>query len=130
MKDPDQDRRSFTRIPFHTQAEIRTGSRIIRSSNGIDVSMNGMRMETPDAVPAEGAPCSVTITLRAAEEQVRIEAQGHIVRSRGGTMAVRFNEIDLDSYTHLRQLILSNTDEPERAEREFNAHWGIRKPLA
>jgi hypothetical protein len=51
-----------------------------------------------------------------------------VIRSAPGSLAVSFTELELDSYDHLRRLIMNNTDEPERAEREFLSHWGIRRP--
>ena len=122
------DRRGFIRVPFNTDAEIQAANQVFRSTNGIDVSMSGLRLFTKDTLPEEGTPCHVKITLRAFENQVFIEAKGKVIRSEPGSIAVRFTELDLDSYHHLKQLILNNTDEPEKAEREFSAHWGIRRP--
>jgi len=42
---------------------------------------------------------------------------------------VKFIDLDLDSYQHLRQLILNNAEDPGRAELEFIAQWGTRKLL-
>ncbi len=44
------------------------------------------------------------------------------------SLAVEFTELDPDSYNHLRRLILSNAKDPEKAEQEFESHWGIRRP--
>lgn len=128
MADRPRDRRGFTRIPFHTEAEVRVGDQVHRSSDGIDVSMSGLRITTAGPPPAEGALCNVKITLKASENWLLIEAKGAVIRSEPGDVAVRFTELDLDSYQHLKQLILNNTDEPERVEQEFSAHWGIRGP--
>jgi hypothetical protein len=88
--------------------------------------MNGLRMTTKEDVPPEGTFCEIEIVLAEAPEPVIIEASGSIVRSLPGTLAVHFSEVDVDSYEHLRQLILNNAEDPERAEKEFGAHWGIR----
>jgi hypothetical protein len=128
MAEQPKDRRGFIRIPFNTDAEIQAGEQVLRSQNGIDISMSGLRITTGDAVPAEGTPCAVKITLKSFVNSLSIEAKGKIIRSAAGTLAVQFTELDLDSYHHLRQLILNNTQEPEKAEQEFNAHWGIRPP--
>lgn len=129
MENQHQDRRGFTRIPFHTEVEVRAGSSIARSKDGFDVSMSGLSLavESVDAaVFAPGVPCEIRILLSASAEQVPIEARGVIIRSEPGNLAVEFSELDLDSYQHLRLLILNNTAEPEKAEREFASHWGIK----
>lgn len=121
------ERRDFIRIPFMTEAVVRAGALVVRATGGIDVSMNGLRISTEDAVPAENTPCEAQIILGSSDsDRVVIGAKGVVVRSKPGSLAVHFTEIDLDSYWHLRQLILMNADEPEKAEREFVSHWGIR----
>jgi hypothetical protein len=123
-----RDRRAFVRIPFATEVEVRTEDGSIRPTSDINISMNGIGFSTGQAVPAAGSACTVRIMLTASEPSVAIEARGTVVRTLPGGLAVEFTELDIDSYLHLRQLILVNADDPERAEREFNAHPGIRRP--
>ena len=123
-----QEKREFLRVSFTTEVEVRTDDRTFGSSSGINISLNGLKLATDQPVPEEGSPCSVKIMLRAFEHQVVIETHGRVARSGQGTLAVEFIDLDLDSYHHLRQLIISNADDPGRAEREFDAHWGIRRP--
>jgi hypothetical protein len=123
-----QEKREFLRVPFTTEVEVRTADRTFGSSSGINISLNGLKLATAQPVPEEGSPCSAKIILRAFEHQVIIEAHGRIARSGQGTLAVEFMDLDLDSYLHLRQLIICNADDSGRAEQEFDAHWGIRRP--
>ena len=126
MMKPDNEKREFVRVPFRIGTTVRTGDRTIRSSNTLDISMNGLRVATTELVPPEGTFCEVKLVLAEAPEPVIIEARGSIVRSQPGTLAVHFSEIDIDSYEHLQQLILNNSEDPDHAEKEFGAHWGIR----
>jgi hypothetical protein len=121
------EKRGFIRIPFNTKVEVRAQGRTIRSLEGINLSMSGIRLTTGDAVPVAETPCQVKITLSASEDRLLIEANGKVIRSEPGSLAVEFMELDLDSYHHLRQIILNNADDPEKAEKEFMAHWGIRE---
>ncbi len=122
-----QEKREFIRIPFSTEVEIRIGEQVFKSSSGINISLTGLRAATEQPVPESGS-CSVRILLTAFDHQVVIEASGRIARTGTGYVAVEFTELDPDSYLHLRQLIISNADDPVRAEEEFDAHWGIRRP--
>ena len=124
------DRREFSRVSFHTNVTIRTPDRTIWSSSSIDISLSGIRISSAEALPAEGARCEVEIVLTESPSPEIIEMRGTIVRSGGGTMAVHVTEVDLDSYQHLRRLILSNAGDPARAEREIDDHWGIRQPAS
>ncbi len=122
------EKRGFSRVPFNTEVEVRAQGRIIRSREGINVSMSGIRLSTREAIPPAGTPCQVTIVLGGSADPVSIHAKGKMVRFQEGSLAVEFTELDIDSYHHLQQLIVNNADDPERAEQEFAAHWGIRKP--
>ena len=124
----ESERRDFVRVPFKTATTVRTHDRTIWSSNTLDLSMNGIRILTRDTVPAPGTVCEIEMVLSESEPAVIIEARGAVVRSAPGTLAVHFSEVDFDSYLHLRQLILYNADDPEKAERQIRSHWGIRKP--
>jgi len=126
MTDLPEEKREFVRVPFKMDTTIRTGDRTIGTSTTLDISMNGIRVETAEPVPPEGTLCEIEIVLAESPAPVIIEARGSIVRSAVGTLVVHLNEIDIDSYDHLQQLILNNSKDPERAEKEFSAHWGIR----
>ena len=130
MTSQPQEKRDFVRVPFKTDTAVRTRDRTIWSSSTLDISMNGIRVATAEAAPPEGTLCEIEIVLSETPSPAIIEARGSIVRSAAGTLAVHFTEIDLDSYEHLRQLILNNAMDPERAEQEFHTHRGIRRPAA
>lgn len=121
------ERRDFIRIPYRTEAEVRAGALLVRSSGVIDLSMNGMRISSGDPVPPADTPCCVRILLGSeGPDRVSIEANGTVIRSGSGSVAIHFTGIGIESYWHLRRLILANADDPEQADREFVSHWGIR----
>jgi hypothetical protein len=128
MTNGAQERRGFVRVPFKTEVEIQAALETIRSEADIDVSMSGVRVPYDDHGPEPGTMCRVSIILKASDHRLAIVASGNIIRSEHGSIAVEFTELDLDSYNHLRLLILNNTEDPERAEQEFHTHWGIRRP--
>ncbi len=123
------EKREFIRIPFKTEAEVFVDQKTIRSEREIDISMKGLRLATDERAEA-GTLCRVVIRLNNGNHEAIIKAQGAIVRSERGSLAVEFSELDFDSYQHLRSLILLNAEDPEKAEEEFIAHWGIRRPVS
>lgn len=128
MTDEPVDRRDFLRVPFNTEVEVKAGARVIRSNKGINISMSGLHFSSDEPAAPPGTPCHARVILSAPGHRLAIEADGSIIRSEPGSLTVEFTGLDLDSYHHLRQLILNNTDDPEKAEQEFIAHWGIRRP--
>jgi len=126
MPEDSIDRRGFIRIPFKTGVEIDAGAFTIRLDTEINVSMGGLRVPFAGAVPQTGTACRVSIVLQASGKRVTIEASGKIVRIGPGSLAIEFTELDPESYQHLKQLILYNAEDAEKAEQEFIAHWGIK----
>ncbi|OGW34027.1 MAG: hypothetical protein A2X58_10825 [Nitrospirae bacterium GWC2_56_14] len=125
------ERRGFVRVPFNTEVVINAGDWSLHAKTGIDVSMSGLHLTGLDRAdsgrPLPGTSCRASIHLQAAGHQAQIEADGRIVRSKPGELAVEFIEIELEGYQHLRQLILNNADDPDRAEEQFNEHRGIKR---
>ncbi len=128
MDSRSQEQREFLRVPFATEVEIRTGDCSYSSKNAINVSLRGLCFSVKGTRPAQGSTCSVKIYLGAGAAREVIEAKGWVVRSDEGTVAIEYTEIDLESYYHLQRLIIQNADDPEQAEKEFCAHWGILRP--
>jgi hypothetical protein len=122
------EKRGFIRVHFNTTVEVKVQDRVIRSQEGINISLSGVRLSTREVIPPAEVPCQVTINLGDSENPIRINAKGTTVRSQGESLAVKFIDLDIDSYQHLRQLIVNNADDPDRAEQEIAAHWGIREP--
>ena len=55
-------------------------------------------------------------------------ANGYVSRSLPDAMAIEFTElIGLESWQHLRNLILYNAEDPVRAQQEFDTHLGLKK---
>jgi hypothetical protein len=129
MPSGSRDKREFIRVPFTTEVQVRTGSGAIESTSGINISLGGLRLSTGRPIPPAESPCDVKIILRASDEPVVIQAKGKVARCGPGSLAVEFTELDFDSYHHLRLLIVNNAADPDRADREFAAHWGIRRPI-
>jgi hypothetical protein len=131
MSNQHDERRGFVRVPFNTEVVLTAGDWSLRVGSGIDISMSGLHLTGLDRTdagrPLPGTSCRASIHLQAAGHRALIEAEGRIIRSGPGELALEFIEIELDGYQHLRQLILNNTDDPDRAEKQFNEHPGIRR---
>lgn len=127
MSDERTDRREFVRVPLQTKAEIEINGTIVRSRGPIDVSLGSIRISADCGAFPAGAPCFVRILLTPGGPGAVIEARGIVARCEEDTVVVRFTELDLDGYHHLRQLILYNTEDTEKAEQQFAAHWGLKR---
>lgn len=131
MTGQHDERRGFVRVPFNTEVVLSAGDWSLRAGSGIDISMSGLHLTGLDrrdtGRPLPGTSCKASIHLQAAGHRALIEAEGRIIRSGPDELAVEFIEIELDGYRHLRELILNNADDPDRAEKQFSEHRGIRR---
>jgi hypothetical protein len=123
-----REQRDFMRVPFVTNVEVRTDSVVYESAEVIDISMRGLSFSPEGPGLERGSTCTVVIRLAGGDEPAVIEAKAAVVRSGEGLAAVEFTELDLESYSHLQQLVVNNARDPEQAEREFREHWGILRP--
>jgi hypothetical protein len=110
--------RKFTRVSPHIPVDVVADGNTV-SGEVRDISFEGLWLPTVEPFP-ERRPCRVTIHLA---ETIKINAVGVVVRSEPDGFAVQFTELlDLESYGHLRNLILYNTLDTATVEEEFDKH--------
>jgi hypothetical protein len=110
--------RKFTRVSPHLPVDVVADGTTI-SGEVRDISFEGLWLPTTASL-AERTPCRATIHL---SETIKISADGVVVRSEPDGFAVQFIELlDLESYGHLRNLILYNTLDTATVEEEFDRH--------
>lgn len=121
------ERREFTRVKPHIAVRIDAGEAGRFRGETHDISMAGVLLGgvAPGLLP--GQPCQVVLRLHEGLDEIRIETAGEVVRVNGGGIAIRFTEIlGIESYEHLRALILYNADDADRVEEEMSHHRGLR----
>ena len=118
--------RDFTRVPICIEAEIVTEGRRLICHETRDVCMKGLFAKTTETLQI-GEDCVVIVRLGGPTSDLRIEVAGRVVRSDTEGLAVEFSEIGMDSYFHLKNLVLYNSENIEQAELEFKAHLGLLK---
>jgi hypothetical protein len=106
MERPDQ--RTKTRIQFETSAILQIdGQSIAADTYSRDISLDGIFIRTAEAVPVN-APCQVIITITGASSTLILNIKGKTIRQDKIGVAVRFTEFELDSYLHLKNIVLNN----------------------
>lgn len=109
--------RKFSRVNFHVDATIKAADR--QFNGGVDnLSMSGMFMETDERLPLND-PVEITIGLTGTAPQISVNFSGVVSRISENGMAFTFHKIDLDSYTHLKNIIAYNIDDSEKVMEEI-----------
>ena len=129
MTEQKQPEREFTRVTTRFNIEVAIGERTIRSGQTRDLSMKGVYVVCDEELPA-GAECRIAIRLSESDEGPVITARGEVIRADAepSGFAVEFSEVDLESYEHLRKMVMLNSSEPDKVEKEINEHLGLKRP--
>ncbi len=115
--------REFMRVSTAMQVELVAAGGTVTCTTR-DVSMNGLFVVCNKPFP-EGTTCYVSIALA---PEATIAARGIVARSISTGMALHFTDVmGIDSFEHLRNLVLANSGDASTVEREIQAHLGIKR---
>nr|WP_320190938.1 PilZ domain-containing protein [uncultured Desulfobacter sp.] len=107
------DRRKFSRVIFTTKITIHmldeSGQDVHFKAHSKDLSQKGVFVKT-DKRPSLESACQVNVYLSGGIDDIKLEIQGRIVRHTQSGFAVEFKSMDVDTYTHLKTLILYNIE--------------------
>jgi hypothetical protein len=120
------NQREFERVQSHIPVDVESGGKTV-GGEARDIGFAGLWLPTHEPF-AERTQCTVTIHLA---ETIKIRANGLVVRSEADGFAVQFLDLlDLDSYGHLRNLILYNSADPATVDEEIGRHFQLRNGSA
>ena len=115
----DEERRDFSRIPFHRRAMLRVGGSAVMCDCW-DVSLRGALLRTGARVRAQaGQACTVTIHLDAGGSVLQMN--GTVAHSADGAIGVEFRTTDLESFAYLRRLVELNLGSAKLLRSELAA---------
>ncbi|WP_462267462.1 PilZ domain-containing protein [Desulfobacter sp.] len=107
------DRRKYSRVRFTTKIEIHmldvSGQHVQFMADSKDLSRKGLFVKTKKR-PSLDTACRVTVYLSRGIDDLKLEIQGRIVRHTDAGFGVAFESMDLDTYTHLKMLVLYNIE--------------------
>ena len=114
-----EERRHKTRVHFETHVNIKTGNSEIRAeADSEDISIEGIFVKTQDKIP-EGTPCDLEILLTGSSTRLVLTIKGIMRRQEENGLAIGFESMDLDSFMHLKNILLYNATDPEEVEKEM-----------
>ena len=107
------EERRRPRVEFETEIALQSGDSEIRvGGSSKDVSLKGVFIRTGERLPV-GSECRVEIRLTGMIEALNLAINGHVARQEASGMAVIFDSMDLDTYTHLKNIVRYNYKDPD-----------------
>jgi len=118
-----RDRRRFLRVPFEATVTVKNLSdgTILENLDSKDISMKGIYCLTDTPFKVD-TPCVVELLLTGTSSELWIRIEGHVVRSEDSGMAIIFDNMDLDAFIHLKNILYYNSGDPERIDKELVLH--------
>lgn len=119
MNTDGKEKRRNTRINFETQVIVKTANKEITAvANSKNISMKGIFIETHEKIPV-GTECDIQILLSGTSSKLSLSMNGKVVRQIASGIGIAFNTIEIDSFFHLRNLIMYNSSDPDAIENEL-----------
>lgn len=84
-----KNERTFERIPYNQRVKVFTKGRMVAYAMAVNVGMGGVLLHASPTLPV-GSQCRIALTGPDGDNAPHIEAEGTVVRSDGGDMAVKF----------------------------------------
>ena len=110
------ERRGKKRVGFRTQIILEAGdAKIQTEGHSKDLSLSGIFVNTAEKI-CMNTPCQVTVSLSGTAQPLVLTMDGRIVRSDASGIGITFDSMDLDSYTHLKNIVRYNVDNPDEID--------------
>jgi len=109
--------RKFSRVHFNVGATIRVEDRQFQGAVE-NLSMTGMFMLTNEQL-SEGKIADITIILTGTLPEIAVNFTGVVTRIAEDGVGFTFEKMDLDSYTHLKNIIAYNIDDSDKVMEEI-----------
>jgi len=118
MNVANNEKRKNTRVLFRSEVAMRTLEGVFHTeADTRDISLQGVYLRT-DQKPPLSQCCDLEIKLSGASSQLSIRVKGRVIRHDPHGVGIIFEGVDLDSYFHLKNLLLYNAVDPSAIERE------------
>ena len=114
----NQERRKNTRVQFQTTADVRFSDTSYSQCETENLSIKGVSVLGITGHQI-GEECSLSLALSGSTSELKLTMQAIIVRLQKDSIGLKFTEVDLDSFYHLKNIIYYNSEDPDKVENEL-----------
>ena len=107
----NDERRQYSRVGYTTVIHIlleADGERIDIEANSRDLSLKGIFVTTEKKF-SSGTKCAITVYLTGTIDKIELLMKGTIVRVSDNGMGIGFDSMDVDTYSHLKNIVQYNS---------------------
>jgi hypothetical protein len=111
------EKRKHRRVSFKAMATVQAGH--ITLSGVVDnLSMKGMFLKTKESLPGDSL-LEISIILSGTSTVLSIKTTGLALRQTDEGIAIEFQEMDIDSFVHLRNVVALNSEDADAFHEEY-----------
>jgi len=118
-----KESREFTRLSIPVKIEVSSHGSEPIAATAINVSMNGVLLQSDKKLTTD-TQCEVHIIL-GEQDPLVIVCHGKVFRSDQDGVAIGFTEMDLNGFSHMKNLLLYNAPDVNQLDKEFSKHTGL-----
>ena len=108
-----KERRQSKRVDFNTEIYLTTPSETFHlEGNSRDISQKGIYILTDKDIPIDTI-CDIKLVLSGSSPPIVLNIIGKVARKTSDGLGIEFNEMDLESYTHLKNIVIFNSQEDD-----------------
>lgn len=111
------EKRKNTRVPFNIESAVGYQGRTVKGEV-VNLSLTGMLFKSSDEIPIH-TPLDIVFFLTGTTSRLTINLNGKAVRVDERGTAIEFNEIDIDSFIHLKNIVAYNEGDEDKIMEEF-----------
>lgn len=102
------ERRNSSRVQLQASVVLTTGDKIFAAEADLkDISLDGISFRSSNGMELNSI-YNVEITLTGSSSVLKISAKGRVLRQDSQLTAIKFTELDMDSYMHLKNIMMVN----------------------
>ena len=120
----NNERREFSRVRYEVEATLELGGELF-GSEIVDLSLRGALVNTA-ASPRKGQQVALRFRLPQDGVPVSVRCTGTVVRADTRGLGVQFDEVDLESFQELLEVVKANSVDPDEVEGEFSRWLAAR----
>lgn len=114
----EQNKRKNIRVDFTQDAKVSFQNRVFSKLETRNLSLKGIFVKGLTGVTV-GESCDVELHLSGATNDLFVKMKGEVIRTDNEGTALRFTEIDIESFFHLRNIVYYNSGDPDKVEDEL-----------
>lgn len=109
-----QERRTAQRVQLSAIVNIKIDDQLFAAGTDLrDISLDGINIIIDKVLPINRI-CDLEILISGPSSELTLRTKGRILRQDANGAAVKFTELDIDTYLHLKNIVLYNRT-PERS---------------